>query len=307
MREARERLESTRMSSSTDLGAILTAMVTPFDTDGAVREDAARRLARYLVEHGSDGVVVAGTTGEAPTLDDAEKLRLMEVVVDEIGDSATVVAGTGSNDTAHSVHLTSQAAERGVDAVLVVTPYYNKPNRRGLVAHFEAVAAATDLPVLLYNIPARCVINLDADLLAELAQIDNVVGVKQANSDMDQARRIVDTGLALYAGDDNLLGPFAEIGGAGGITVSSHLVGERMKELYEAARAGDVERSRAIDSELADVYRTLFITPAPATVKAALELIGLEAGGVRLPLVEVDESELAELRRMVDSLRPVPA
>jgi 4-hydroxy-tetrahydrodipicolinate synthase len=307
MREARERLESTRMSSSTDLGAILTAMVTPFDTDGAVREDAARRLARYLVEHGSDGVVVAGTTGEAPTLDDAEKLRLMEVVVDEIGDSATVVAGTGSNDTAQSVHLTSQAAERGVDAVLVVTPYYNKPNRRGLVAHFEAVAAATDLPVLLYNIPARCVINLDADLLAELAQIDNVVGVKQANSDMDQARRIVDTGLALYAGDDNLLGPFAEIGGAGGITVSSHLVGERMKELYEAARAGDVERSRAIDSELADVYRTLFITPAPATVKAALELIGLEAGGVRLPLVEVDESELAELRRMVDSLRPVPA
>jgi 4-hydroxy-tetrahydrodipicolinate synthase len=307
MRETLERLESTRMSSGPDLGAILTAMVTPFDADGAVREDAARRLARHLVEHGSDGVVVAGTTGEAPTLDDAEKLRLMEAVVDEVGDSATVVAGTGSNDTAHSVHLTSQAAKRGVDAVLVVTPYYNKPNRRGLVAHFEAVAAATDLPVLLYNIPARCVINLEPDLLAELARIDNVVGVKQANSDMDQARRIVDIGLALYAGDDNLLGPFAEIGGAGGITVSSHLVGERMKELYEAARAGDVERSRAIDRELADVYRTLFITPAPATVKAALELIGIEAGGVRLPLVEVDDSELVEVRRMVESLRPVPA
>jgi 4-hydroxy-tetrahydrodipicolinate synthase len=296
------------MAPATDLGAILTAMVTPFDSDGALRGDAARRLARHLVEHGSDGVVVAGTTGEAPTLDDAEKLRLMEAVVDEVGDSATVVAGTGSNDTAHSAHLTSQAAERGVDAVLVVTPYYNKPNRRGLLAHFKTVAAATDLPVLIYNIPARCVINLDPDLLAELAQIENVVGVKQANSDMDQARRIVDeTGLALYAGDDNLLGPFAEIGGAGGITVSSHLVGERMKELYEAARAGDVERSRAIDRELADVYRTLFITPAPATVKAALELIGLEAGGVRLPLVEVDESEMAEVRRMVDSLRPVPA
>jgi 4-hydroxy-tetrahydrodipicolinate synthase len=296
------------MAPAPDLGAILTAMVTPFDSDGALREDATRRLARHLVEHGSDGLVAAGTTGEAATLDDAEKLRLIEIVVDEVGDFATVVAGTGSNDTAHSVNLTRQASELGVDAVLVVTPYYNKPNRRGLVEHFKAVAAATDLPMLLYNIPARCVINLEPDLLAELGRIENVVGVKQANSDMDQARRIVeDSGLALYAGDDNLLGPFAEIGGAGGITVSSHLVGEQMKELYEAARAGDVERARAIDRELADVYRTLFITPAPATVKAALEMLGFEAGGVRLPLVEVDDSELAEVRRMVESLRPVRA
>jgi 4-hydroxy-tetrahydrodipicolinate synthase len=296
------------MPSATDLGAILTAMVTPFDSDGALREDATRRLARHLVEHGSDGLVVAGTTGEAPTLDDAEKLRLMEIVVDEVGDSATVVAGTGSNDTAHSVRLTSQAAGRGVDAVLVVTPYYNKPNRRGLVAHFSAVAAATDLPVIVYNIPARCVINLEPDLLAELGRIENVVGVKQANSDMEQARRVVDdSGLSVYAGDDNLLGPFAEIGGAGGITVSSHLAGEQMKELYEAARSGDVERSRALDRELEDVYRTLFITPAPATVKAALNLLGFETGGVRLPLVDVDESELAQVRRMVESLRPVPA
>jgi 4-hydroxy-tetrahydrodipicolinate synthase len=296
------------MPSATDLGAILTAMVTPFDSRGAIREDATRRLARHLVEHGSDGLVVAGTTGESATLDDDEKLRLFETVVDEVGDSATVVAGTGSNDTAHSVHLTRQASKCGVDAVLVVTPYYNKPNRRGLVAHFSAVAAATDLPVIVYNIPARCVINLDPDLLAELGRIDNVVGVKQANSDMDQARRVVEgSGLSMYAGDDNLLGPFAEIGGAGGITVSSHLVGERMKELYEAARAGDVERSRALDRELEEVYRTLFITPAPATVKAALNLLGFETGGVRLPLVEVDESELAQVRRMVESLRPVPA
>jgi len=295
------------MPSATDLGAILTAMVTPFDSDGAVREDATRRLARHLVEHGSDGLVVAGTTGESATLDDGEKLGLFETVVDEVGDSATVVAGTGSNDTAHSVHLTRQASQRGVDAVLVVTPYYNKPNRRGLVAHFSAVAAATDLPVIVYNIPARCVINLEPDLLAELGQIDNVVGVKQANPDMEQARRVIDAGLAVYAGDDNLLEPFGEIGGAGGITVSSHLVGEQMKELYEAARSGDVERSRALDRELEEVYRTLFIAPAPATVKAALGLLGFETGGVRLPLVEVDESELAQVRRMVESLRPVPA
>jgi 4-hydroxy-tetrahydrodipicolinate synthase len=296
------------MASAPDLGAILTAMVTPFDSHGALREDATRRLARHLVDHGSDGLVVAGTTGEAATLDDAEKLRLIEIVVDEVGDSATVVAGTGSNDTAHSVHLTAEASKLGIDAVLVVTPYYNKPNRRGLVAHFGTVAAATDLPMLVYNIPARCVINLEPDLLIELARIDNVVGVKQANSDMDQARRILaDSDLALYAGDDNLLGPFAEIGGAGGITVSSHLVGERMKELYEAARAGETERSRAIDSELAEAYRTLFIAPAPATVKAALGMLGLDVGGVRLPLVELDQAEHAEVRRMVDVLRPVPA
>ena len=296
------------MASAPDLGAILTAMVTPFDSHGAVREDATRRLARHLVDHGSDGLVVAGTTGEAPTLDDAEKLRLIEIVVDEVGDSTTVVAGTGSNDTAHSVHLTAEASKLGIDAVLVVTPYYNKPNRRGLAAHFGAVAAATDLPMLVYNIPARCVINLEPDLLIELARIDNVVGVKQANADMDQARRILaDSDLALYAGDDNLLGPFAEIGGAGGITVSSHLVGERMKELYEAARAGDTERSRAIDGELAEAYRTLFIAPAPATVKAALGMLGLDVGGVRLPLVELDEAERAEVQRMVDVLRPVLA
>lgn len=295
------------MPSATDLGAILTAMVTPFDSDGAVREDVTRRLARHLVEHGSDGLVVAGTTGESATLDDTEKLGLFETVVDEVGDSATVVAGTGSNDTAHSVHLTRQASESGVDAVLVVTPYYNKPNRRGLVAHFSAVAAATDLPVIVYNIPGRCVINLEPDLLAELGRIENVVGVKQANSDMEQARRVIDAGLAVYAGDDNLLEPFGEIGGAGGITVSSHLVGEQMKELYEAARSGDVERSRALDRELGEVYQTLFIAPAPATVKAALGLLGFETGGVRLPLVEVDESELAQVRRMVESLRPVPA
>ena len=260
------------MPSDPDLGAILTAMVTPFDSDGAVREDATRRLARHLVEHGSDGLVVSGTTGEAPTLDDAEKLRLFETVVDEVGDTATVVAGTGSNDTAHSVHLTRQASERGVDAVLVVTPYYNKPNRRGLLAHFSAVAAATDLPVIVYNIPARSMINLEPDLLAELGT-DRQRRRGQAGQlghGAGAAGSWKSSELALYAGDDNLLGPFAEIGGAGGITVSSHVAGEQMKELYEAARSGDVERSRALDRELEEVYRTLSMAPPPATVKAAL-------------------------------------
>jgi 4-hydroxy-tetrahydrodipicolinate synthase len=297
------------MASRTQLGAILTAMVTPFDADGAVDESAARRLMRHLVEHGSDGVVIAGTTGESATLDDDEKLRLFEAAVDELGGQATVVAGTGSNDTAHSVRLTREAAARGVDAVLVVTPYYNKPNERGLRAHFEACAeAAGDVPVLLYNIPGRSVINLEPDLLVELSKVRNIAGIKQANADMGAAHRIVeDCGWALYAGDDNLLGPFAEIGGAGGVCVSSHLAGERMKEVYEAARAGDTERSRALDAELDDLYRTLFIAPPPATVKAAMRLLGFELGGVRLPLVEVDDNELAELRRMLGALRPAVA
>ena len=297
------------MSSETPLGPILTAMVTPFDESGAVDERAARDLMRHLVDHGSDGVVIAGTTGESATLDDEEKLHLFEAAVDELGGRATVVAGTGSNDTAHSVRLTREAASRGVDAVLVVTPYYNRPNERGLRAHFKACAeAAGDVPVVLYNIPGRSMINLEPDLLIELSRIDNVVGVKQANSDMDAARRLVDESeLALLAGDDGLLCPFAEIGGAGGITVSSHLAGERMREVFDAASSGDTERARALDAELEDLYRTLFIAPPPATVKAALGELGFELGGVRLPLVEVDAAELAELRRMLDALRPAVA
>src|SRR3954451_15768370 len=206
--------------SSSSLGVILTAMATPLDADLAVNEGATRRLARHLIEHGSDGVVVAGTTGESPTLDDEEKLRVLDAVVDEIGGEATVLAGTGSNDTAHSVHLTRAASERGADGVLVVTPYYNNPSPRGLKAHFEAVAAATDKPVMVYNIPGRCVINLETDLLAEISEVPNIVAVKQANPDLAQARGVVeDTGLDLYAGDDSLLRSFAEIGGAGGVCV----------------------------------------------------------------------------------------
>jgi 4-hydroxy-tetrahydrodipicolinate synthase len=290
------------MPSSPGLGAILTAMATPLDADLALNEPAARRLARYLVDHGSDGVVVVGTTGESPTLSDEEKLRLLDAVLDEIGGEATVIAGTGSNDTAHSVHLTKAATDHGAHGVLVVTPYYNKPSPRGLKAHFEAVAAATDKPVLLYNIPSRCVINLDPELLAELAQVSNIIGVKQANADLEQARAIVaDIGLDLYAGDDNLVRSFAELGGAGGVCVASHLVGARMKEMYDAAVAGDHERARVIDSELADVYETLFFTASPAPLKAALNLLGLEAGGCRLPIADLTENELPRVAAMLEA------
>jgi 4-hydroxy-tetrahydrodipicolinate synthase len=289
------------MASQADLGAILTAMVTPFDADGQLNEGAARRVARHLVEHGSDGIVVSGTTGESPTLSDEEKLRVLEVVLDEVGDESTVIAGTGSNDTAHSIHLTEEATKRGVHAVLIVTPYYNKPSRRGLAAHFEAVARATDKPVMVYNIPGRCVVNLDPDLLAEVGRIDNVVAVKQANADIDQARRIVADGmLALYAGDDNLLRVFAEIGGAGGVCVTSHLFGDQMKEMYEAACAGDLDHAAEIDKQLQDAYETLFMTASPTPLKAALNMLGFEVGGLRLPLIEASEEEAATVRAMLD-------
>jgi 4-hydroxy-tetrahydrodipicolinate synthase len=296
------------MPASADLGTILTAMATPLGPDLELNEESARRLARYLVERGSDGLVVAGTTGESATLSDEEKLRLLDAVIDEVGEMATVIAGTGSNDTAHSAHLTRDAADHGADAVLVVTPYYNKPSRRGLKAHFEAVAAATDKPVILYNIPGRCVINLEPDLLRELSEVPNIVAIKQANDDFEQARAIVgETSLDLYAGDDALLRPFAEIGGAGGICVSSHLVGERMQSLYHAAVAGDSDRARAIDDELADVYSTLFFTASPAPLKAALNLLGLEAGGCRLPIADLTEDELPRVAALLEGHGLVPS
>jgi 4-hydroxy-tetrahydrodipicolinate synthase len=289
------------MSRDPQLGAILTAMVTPFGPDGELNESATRRLARYLVDHGSDGLVVSGTTGESPTLTDEEKLRLVDIVLDEVGGDATVIAGTGSNDTRHSVHLTEQASRRDIDAVLVVTPYYNKPPRAGLVAHFRAVAESTDKPVMLYNIPSRTVINLDTDLLTELAEVDNIVAVKQANDDLEQARRVIsDAGLALYAGDDNLLRPFAEIGGAGGVTVTSHLLGEQMKEMYEAAHAGDLDRARELDDRLRDGYETIFMTVGTITTKAALNMLGLDAGGLRLPLVEASDQERAAVQGLLE-------
>jgi 4-hydroxy-tetrahydrodipicolinate synthase len=289
------------MASQPELGAILTAMVTPFDSAGKLNEEATRRLARHLVDHGSDGLVVAGTTGESATLSDEEKLRLLEVTLEEVGDEATVIAGTGSNDTAHTVSLTRQAGERGAHAVIVVTPYYNKPSRRGLAAHFQAAAAATDKPVMLYNIPARCVINLEPDLLAELAETENIVAVKQANADTDQARRIIsEAGLSLYAGDDNLLRPFAELGAAGGVCVTSHLFAEQMKEMYEAASGGDSDRAARIDDSLQDAYETLFMTVGTTMTKAALNLLGFQVGGLRLPLVDASDTERHAAQAMLE-------
>jgi 4-hydroxy-tetrahydrodipicolinate synthase len=278
------------------LGRVLTAIATPFDADGDVDFDAFQNLARFLVENGSDGIVVAGTTGEASTLDDREHLDLIAAGIEAVGDRATVVAGTGTNDTRHSVEMTEQAGRLGVDACLVVTPYYNKPPVRGIVAHYEAVAAATDRPIVVYNIPSRVVLNLEPDTISRLAEIDGIEAVKQANPDLDQARHIVETGLTLYAGDDNLVQPFLELGGTGGICVHTHVVGPQVAEQVSAFVAGDVERSREIDRELAPAYELLTVAPNPIPIKAALTLLGHEIGGYRLPIVPPTDDELAQVR-----------
>jgi 4-hydroxy-tetrahydrodipicolinate synthase len=262
-------------------------MVTPFDADLRVDEAAAAALMHHLLSHGSDGLVLAGTTGEASTLTDDEKLRLFALAKGEIGDRAPVIANTGSNDTAHSVHLTEHAAELGCDAVLAVTPYYNKPPREGIVAHFAAIAAV-GLPVIVYNIPGRSVLNLDPTVLSELAGIPGVVAVKQAHDDLDELRTICAAGeLAVYAGNDDLLLAVTELGGAGVISVASHLVGDEMGEIYAAGTAGDLERARAIDADLQDLYAALFVTANPILIKAALEMLGLiPSDRMRLPLVQ---------------------
>jgi 4-hydroxy-tetrahydrodipicolinate synthase len=278
------------------LGEVLTATVTPFRDDGSVDLDRYRELCTYLVENGSDGVVVNGTTGEAATLSEDERLALVETAVDAIGDRATVVAGTGTNATAQSIRLTEQATDAGAHAVLVVTPYYNKPPQRGIVEHFKAVAAATDLPVIAYNIPGRAVINIEPETMARLAEISNVTAVKQSNADLGQARAILDLGLALYAGDDNLVLPFVELGGAGGVCVHTHVVGPQVKELIARARAGDLEGARRIDEELAPAYELIGVVVGPIQIKAALAMLGHDAGGVRLPLVEATDEERARIR-----------
>ena len=273
-------------------------MVTPFAADGSLNLDSARRLAHHLVDTGSDGIVVCGTTGEGPTVTDREKLDLFEAVVTEVGASATVIANTGTYDTHHSVALTRSALATGVDGFLVVTPYYSKPPRPGIVAHFQAIAEAADgRPVIVYNIPQRVVVNLEPDVLAELGEIPNVVAVKQATADLDQARRVVeDTGLVLYAGNDDLVMPFLELGGAGGICVASHLAGRRIREIISLAQSGDFERAEQIDEELRPLYEALSVTTNPIPLKAALNLLGHDVGGLRLPLVEADDAEVATVQ-----------
>jgi 4-hydroxy-tetrahydrodipicolinate synthase len=286
------------------LGEVLTAIVTPFKDDGSVDFDGFRALANHLLDHGSDGLVVAGTTGESPTLSDDERLELFRVAIDTIGDRGTVVAGTGTYSTAHSVHLTREAHELGADGFLVVTPYYNKPPPRAIVEHFKAIAAESDRPIVVYNIPARVVLNIEPETMVDLAEIPTVRAVKQANDDLDQARRILaETDLDLYAGDDPLVYPFLELGGIGGVCVHTHVVGPQVKEMIGAFRGGDAEEAKRLDQELASAYDLLKVQTNPIAIKAALNLLGHEVGGLRLPMVEANEDEVARVRGCLERLR----
>ena len=273
-----------------DLGTVITAIVTPFDERLRVDEDAFVALMHHLAANGSDGFVVCGTTGEASTLTDEEHLGLVGLAVRERPDGVTIIAGVGSNDTAHAVALTAAACELGVDAVLSVTPYYNRPNRRGILAHFGAVAAASSVPVVLYNIPSRTGTDMPNDLLAQLAQIDRIDFVKQSN----EANLATVDGLRVYAGNDDLFARTLDMGEPGGILVASHIVGPQMRRMVE-----EPDQRWAIDATLQDVYRTLFLTASPTCTKAALELLGHRVGGLRLPMVEADEAERDAVRAML--------
>jgi 4-hydroxy-tetrahydrodipicolinate synthase len=276
---------------SANLGSILTAMVTPFDDRGRIDDEAAVALMHHLVDHGSDGLVICGTTGEAATLSDEEQLAMIALAVEEMGSRCTIVAGVGSNDTRHAVWLTERASELGPDALLSVNPYYNRPSRRGILAHYERVNAATELPILLYNIPQRTGADMPNDLIAELGELEHIRGVKQANP--DNLARI--DGMMIYAGNDDLLADVLDLGEPGGILTSSHLFGLEMRRMVD-----EPEHRREIDAGLGDVYRDLTIVPLACSLKAALEMIGLRAGTPRLPYVELDSDERAVIRAMLE-------
>jgi 4-hydroxy-tetrahydrodipicolinate synthase len=274
------------------LEGLLTAMVTPFRPDGSVNEDGAVALGRHLLGHGSDGLVVCGTTGESPTQSDDEMVSLVETMVSELGGEALIAAGAGSNATHHACHLAERMTAAGAHALLSVTGYYNRPNRRGIVRHYEEVArAAGGTPVIVYNIPSRTTVNLAPDLLAELAQIDGIDAVKQSNS----AELGPIDGMTLLTGNDEDLARCLDLGGAGGICVSSHVVGTEMRRMFD-----EPERRAEIDASLRPIYKAMFCTSSPIPVKTALNLLGHDVGGLRLPLVDADEEELGTVRSALE-------
>ncbi|MGH2937740.1 MAG: 4-hydroxy-tetrahydrodipicolinate synthase [Solirubrobacterales bacterium] len=282
-----------------ELRGVLTAMATPFDESGAVDSEGACRLAAHLLEHGSHGLVLAGSTGECPTLTDGETIDLLRAVRNEVGDDVPLVVGTGTNDTRHSSELTKMAADASADASLVVVPYYNKPNPAGIRAHFETVAAAVpDLPMVMYNIPTRVIVNADTSLLGELAAVDNIVAVKQAND--DELGPI--EGLKILAGNDNTFLRVLEFGGAGVIGVATHVVGDQMRAMWDAAQENDFDRAREIDAELAPIYQGLSVTTNPIPLKAALEMLGLAPDRLRLPLVSANPDQRAAVRAALEGI-----
>jgi len=277
-----------------NFGQVLTAMVTPFDQNGEVDFNAVRRLVDYLIENGTDGLVVAGTTGESPTLTTDEKIALFKAVVVAARGRVPVIAGTGSNNTRASISLTKQAEETGVDGIMLVAPYYNKPSQEGMYQHFKAIAESTSLPVMLYNIPGRSVVNLSAETIVRLSQIENIVAVKEASGNLDDMAAIISqapSDFTLYSGDDSLTLPVLAIGGAGVVSVASHVIGNEMQEMINHFKNGRVQEAAHSHRQLLPLMKALFTAPNPAPVKAALNMSGVQVGGLRLPLLPLSHDE----------------
>jgi 4-hydroxy-tetrahydrodipicolinate synthase len=283
-------------------GRVITAMVTPFDTEGKVDYQQARKLARYLVENGSDGLVVSGTTGESPTLSFDEKVNLFRIIKEEVGTEVAVIAGTGSNDTGASIKLTQAAEQVGVNGIMLVVPYYNKPSQDGLYRHFAAIAATTSLPIVLYNVPGRTGVNMLPSTVARLAEIPNIVAIKDASGSTDQATemlRILPREFMLYCGDDSLTLPYLAIGATGIISVVSHVVGNELQSMVSCFQTGDYRQAAEIHRSLFPVFKGMFMTSNPVPIKTALNMLGLQVGLVRLPLVEATEQEQTEIRELL--------
>lgn len=288
-----------------NFGQVITAMATPFDANGEIDFQATTNLVEYLINNGSDGIVVAGTTGESPTLSIDEKVALFVHVVTVADGRAKIIAGTGSNNTRASVALTEQAEQAGVDGVMLVTPYYNKPSQEGMYRHFEAIANATTLPVMLYNIPGRSVVNLSVDTIVRLSLIDNITSVKEASGDLDAASEIIErtTNFAVYSGDDSLTLPMLSIGGTGIVSVASHIIGNDMQDMIKMFRTGDTVGAAALHRQLLPTMKALFAAPSPSPVKAALNLMGVPVGGVRLPMLALTAEETATLQQFLPSTK----
>lgn len=283
-------------------GDLITAMVTPFDKEGRLDLDQAQKIAAWLLDQGSEGLVVAGTTGESPTLSDEEKISLWRAVVEAVGDRASVIAGTGTYDTSHSIHLTKEAEKLGCHGALVVTPYYNRPPQSGLLAHFKAVAAATSLPLILYDIPIRTGRKIEHPTLIELSSVENIVAVKDACGDVQGTAMLAaeaPDGFQIYSGNDADTLPFLSVGGVGVIAVASHVAGPQMAEMISRFKSNDPETARKIHLQLMPVFNVMMLTTNPIPVKAAMELLGHRVGAPRLPLVGATEAEVAKIREVL--------
>jgi 4-hydroxy-tetrahydrodipicolinate synthase len=281
-----------------NFGQVLTAMVTPFDQNGEVDFNATRTLVNYLISNGTDGLVVAGTTGESPTLTTEEKVELFKFVVEVVAGRIPVIAGTGSNNTRASINLTKKASEVGVDGIMLVAPYYNKPSQEGLYLHFKAIAESTTLPIMLYNIPGRSVVNMSVETIVRLSQIDNIVTIKEASGNLDAMAEIISktpSNFTLYSGDDGLTIPVLSIGGAGVVSVASHVIGNEMQEMINHFKNGNVQAAATAHRSLLPIMRALFAAPSPSPVKAALNLNGIHVGDVRLPMVPLNNEEKSAL------------